>query len=303
MVPEVMLREYHPLQQLLLLLQPQSVCQDGQYKTRLIFTVKAEPVIKQEPSYADYPSTSVAPPDVGVRRAGQYIQEKFGTAANGSLNALQSVQAARVPQQQAQQLQQAQTQPQLGGLSMAISSEASRQAYNRMLAEQMQQQKDRVANQQRSVASGQTDGVDEWRAYVAERRALTEEAVVTADTTLRQRIEQIDLEMEGGGLMLPASQIKKTRTPVRRNPNAKQSQVDGADSDDDKKLDDDEDAINSDLDDPDDDPGVNSEEEGNNGEVMLCLYDKVQRVKNKWKCTLKDGVLSTGGKEYVLILG
>ena len=299
-MPEVvlLLEEYHRLQSLLPLLQFQLVRQDSQYKTRLIVIVKPEPVIKQEPSYADYSSANVVPPDAGVRRAGQYIQEKFGTAANGSLSALQSAQAARVPQQQqAQQLQQTQAQPQLNGISMAISSEASRQAYNRMLAEQMQQQKDRVANQQRSVANGQTDGVDEWRAFVAERRALSEEAVTAMDMTLRQRIEQTRLEMEGGGLMLPASQIKKTRTPVPRNPNVKQSQVDGADSDDDKKLDDDEDAINSDLDDPDDDQGVNSEEEGNNGEVMLCLYDKVQRVKNKWKCTLKDGMLSTGGKE------
>jgi len=29
------------------------------------------------------------------------------------------------------------------------------------------------------------------------------------------------------------------------------------------------------------------------------MYDKVQRVKNKWKCTLKDGVLLVNGKEYV----
>jgi transcription initiation factor TFIIA large subunit len=51
--------------------------------------------------------------------------------------------------------------------------------------------------------------------------------------------------------------------------------------------------------------------------MMLCMYDKVQRVKNKWyvhpypvpgpyftnslyrKCVLKDGVLTVNGKEYV----
>jgi transcription initiation factor TFIIA large subunit len=44
----------------------------------------------------------------------------------------------------------------------------------------------------------------------------------------------------------------------------------------------DEDAINSDLDDPDD--GLNDEEddEDSMGHIMLCMYDKVQRVKNKW---------------------
>lgn len=36
---------------------------------------------------------------------------------------------------------------------------------------------------------------------------------------------------------------------------------------------------------------------------ILCTYDKVQRVKNKWKCTLKDGVMSVGGKEWVFHKG
>lgn len=59
---------------------------------------------------------------------------------------------------------------------------------------------------------------------------------------------------------------------------------------------DDEDAINSDLDDPDelDDNAADGDDVAN---VMLCTYDKVQRVKNKWKCTLKDGVLKIDGTE------
>ena len=45
----------------------------------------------------------------------------------------------------------------------------------------------------------------------------------------------------------------------------------------------DEDAINSDLDDPDDlADGDEEDEDGNMGHIMLCMYDKVQRVKNKW---------------------
>lgn len=60
---------------------------------------------------------------------------------------------------------------------------------------------------------------------------------------------------------------------------------------------DDEDAINSDLDDPADTAIEEEEDEGRPNQIMLCTYDKVQRVKNKWKCVLKDGVLNTGGKE------
>lgn len=273
--------------------------------------VKPEPVIKQEPGYMDYSSANATPipqPGASLHRAGQFIQDKFGNAANGSISALQSAQPARIPTQQIQQTQQAQaqaqtqaqSQPQLNGLPMA-TSDASRQAYNRLLAEQMRQQQARTAGQQRPVANGQTDGADEWKAFVAERRALTDEAISKSDMTLRERIEQSALEFEGGGLMLPASQAKFPRAPIQRDPSLKRTQLDGgADSDEEKEIKEDEDAINSDLDDPDDeDEGVNNEDEGNHGEVMVCLYDKVQRVKNKWKCTLKDGILSTGGKEYV----
>lgn len=273
--------------------------------TLLTTIVKPEPIIKQEPTYTEYSSANAVPaPQQGasLQRAGQFIQDRFGQAANGSLSALQSAQATRVQAQQTQQTQQGQTQPQpqINGLPMT-TSDASRQAYNRLLAEQMRQQQARTAGQQRPVANGQTDGADEWKAFVAERRALTDEAILNSDMTLRERIEQSALELEGGGLMLPASQVKLSRVPVRRNPNLNRAQVDGADSDEDKKIEEDEDAINSDLDDPDENEGVNDEDEDNNGEVMVCLYDKVQRVKNKWKCTLKDGILSTGGKEYVLM--
>ncbi|KAG9014456.1 hypothetical protein FRB95_007140 [Tulasnella sp. JGI-2019a] len=64
--------------------------------------------------------------------------------------------------------------------------------------------------------------------------------------------------------------------------------------------------IGSDL---DDDDSENEEEEagvvGNGadgagpGDIVYCTYDKVQRVKNKWKCVLKDGIVSVNGKDYL----
>ncbi|ODV84833.1 hypothetical protein CANARDRAFT_28969 [[Candida] arabinofermentans NRRL YB-2248] len=61
----------------------------------------------------------------------------------------------------------------------------------------------------------------------------------------------------------------------------------------------DSDEINSDLDDPEDDE-INSDDENEDPEfnIMLCLYDRVQRVKNKWKCNLKDGIANIEGKDY-----
>lgn len=56
--------------------------------------------------------------------------------------------------------------------------------------------------------------------------------------------------------------------------------------------------INSDLDDSDED-----EEDGEGGEeiehIILCLYDKVSRTKNKWKCVLKDGIMLVNGRDYL----
>lgn len=74
------------------------------------------------------------------------------------------------------------------------------------------------------------------------------------------------------------------------------SQLDGGSS---AEPEDDEDAINSDLDDPEDGDIENQDEDETPQQVMLCMYDKVQRTKNKWKCVLKDGVLTIKGKEYV----
>lgn len=68
------------------------------------------------------------------------------------------------------------------------------------------------------------------------------------------------------------------------------------DGDDDEQPDDNE--INSDLDDSDDD-----DDDGEGAEdlehIILCLYDKVTRTKNKWKCVLKDGIMLVNGRDYL----
>jgi len=122
-------------------------------------------------------------------------------------------------------------------------------------------------------------------------------------------------ELEGGGLLTTLDdRVIPSRSNTRRlnalsssernagsggSSSIIRAQGDAAGDEDDE---DDEDAINSDLDDPDD--LAAAEENGENtDQVMLCTYDKVQRVKNKWKCTLKDGVLRVDGNEYVFHKG
>ncbi|KAK9357409.1 transcription factor IIA, alpha/beta subunit-domain-containing protein [Lipomyces starkeyi] len=60
----------------------------------------------------------------------------------------------------------------------------------------------------------------------------------------------------------------------------------------------DSDAINSDLDDPEEEYSQEDEVEGS-GAIMLCLYDRVNRMKNKWKCELRDGIIHANGKDYL----
>jgi len=90
-------------------------------------------------------------------------------------------------------------------------------------------------------------------------------------------------EMEGGGLMLSLKEATKHSNPaVKKRSTDGSAQFDGPD--DDMKDDDldDEDAINSDLDDPDDEKDDDEDDDETMGHMMLCMYDKVQRVKNKW---------------------
>ena len=73
--------------------------------------------------------------------------------------------------------------------------------------------------------------------------------------------------------------------------------------DDEEEDDEDEDEINSELDDHEDETNQINDDDDDNGDTILCTYDKVQRVKNKWKCTLKDGVLNANGKEWLFHKG
>jgi len=62
----------------------------------------------------------------------------------------------------------------------------------------------------------------------------------------------------------------------------------------------DSEAINSDLDDSDTEGEDDTDEVATHDtDIVFCTYDKVARVKNKWKCTLKDGVVHINGKDYL----
>lgn len=274
--------------------------------------------VKQEPTYGNHGLPNGIQPNYGnsiaQQRAAQHLQQKYPNA-HLQINQLQAQAAMSNPGQQQHNSQNIQL-PQM--------NEQQHRAYaERQRAMQIQQIHNAQHTQQRpQLSDSQTDGTAEWDCMVAERHAASlgnPGAVVSADLTIRQHLEESSRAMEGGGLMLPLSeQPKRARTgnqitsslSVARPtsiPGAPQFDGAGDTGEDTKAIkdedaeneEDDEDAINSDLDDPDDDVVEEVGEDSNQGQIMLCTYDKVQRVKNKWKCILKDGVLTTGGKEYL----
>lgn len=112
---------------------------------------------------------------------------------------------------------------------------------------------------------------------------------------------------DNGGLMLPdVSQtdggnfeltIETNHEPEKLIRKLKNMQVDGDLGSSSDGFNDSDD-INSELDD-DLDSDKNDDDDELDGDIMLCLYDKVQRIKNKWKCNLKEGIANINGKDYV----
>jgi transcription initiation factor TFIIA large subunit len=200
------------------------------------------------------------------------------------------------------------------------------QGQQRMMQGQPQQRPPQQQMQQRPppghVYTSQTDGSDgsdgaleDWNALKAARAAAfaqDPEGHIAADQLMRTQIEAMMAEQDVG-LGMPLSQIPKGKkrkaiTRVRQAKQAEQAasssssvppvaRFDGEDGESPKENP--EDAINSDLDDPEDDVDGADGSDDEMVDYMVCTYDKVQRVKNKWKCTLKDGILTSNKKEYV----
>lgn len=268
----------------------------------------------------------------GLARAQQLVQE-YGTGAN----AMQQRGGLALPGQQAkphglqlpagnpQQQFQAQQQQAMARQQQQL---AQQQAQPGIKVENESPKMQQSSLQQRPNGQyGQTDGADEgleeWRAMLAERRAISPEQRQKADRKMHEQVMQMSEDLQSGLMVTlserPARKHKTRRTgsknatttAIASSSSAAPSipQLDGEiDGEDEEKPDikdeDDENAINSELDDSDDDAGgAMGDDDDDLGDSILCTYDKVQRVKNKWKCTLKDGVMSVNGKEWVFHKG
>ena len=270
------------------------------------------PRIKSEPGTDAYqvPQYSGFEPNYNnneaQQRAAAAMRQKFGADADFQVQQLQRHGDPHQVQRPVPHPGNIQLPPQL--------SEQQRRDFMNQQRQQQQIRQPQQAQQRSAVANGQTDGADDWATMVAQHRAYASanpNATHEADMTLRELSKQANRAMEGGGVMMPLSERPEHASSLARVKSLKPkgrsgiAQLDGLDSDDESKggikpesdLDDDEDAINSDLDDPEDDAVGEDRDDEDETEIMACTYDKVARVKNKWKCTLKDGILNTGSRE------
>jgi transcription initiation factor TFIIA large subunit len=263
------------------------------------------PRIKSEPGLENgqgmVPNYSNAATSTAQQRAAQNLQATYGARAQASIAAIHQGQppqhSQQSPQLQLQQLQQQQQQQRTPTQQIPRPSMTPAQ-YQAAMHQQtrIQQQNQGGVNGAQTDGSGDVD--DNFVGVMKTVDDNGEEVImgrVAIDNMIRKQIEARGQAMEGGGLMLPLKERLPTRPSKKRKMapgssfggahnsslTAGPSQMDGGD-DDDLDDEDDDDAINSDLDDPDDLKSDDSDAEDGVGQIMLCMYDKVQRVKNKW---------------------
>ncbi|KAJ3572478.1 hypothetical protein NPX13_g5036 [Xylaria arbuscula] len=278
--------------------------------------IKPEPNVKVEPGLEGNQIPQAIPQgdpsSIAQQRVIAQLQNQYGERAAASINKLREQPGGGVTQPQNQQRINPPMPQGYPGQYQNIPQQQYRpNVPQNPVVQQQQQQQQRVpvANGQRPPNS-QMDGAGEDEGHVgvlfqqSRNGEPTELGRVEIDSLLHAQIAARAKAMEGGGLMLPLKPAGKGKgkSVLHRHSgtNAGPSRFDGPDDDikDEDDLEDDEDAINSDLDDPDDNV-LEDEDDEEGGQIMLCMYDKVQRVKNKWKCVLKDGVLNVNGKDYV----
>lgn len=274
--------------------------------------VKAEPVVKQEPGLANTGMQQApsqvntygnASNNVAAQRAAAQLQNTYGARAAASINAIQGFGQGGQPQNaQAQSRPGAAAQPNLG---QRLPQQAQQAQYSQQMANQhaiLQQQQQRGAQQppprpgqqnngfQQSQVDGSADDYEGVLMRKDQNGETSEVGRVEIDRMLHDQIAARAKQMEGGGLMLPLKEATKHKSIGKKTASGGPSGFDGGfDGVDDeiKREEVDEDAINSDLDDPDEVDIADDDDEENMGHIMLCMYDKVQRVKNKWCVTTR----------------
>jgi transcription initiation factor TFIIA large subunit len=249
-------------------------------------------------------------PQTQTVNGGQYSYDQNSSMATQRAQALVQQRVNQLPptgyQNHPQQGQQPQM-PMQGGNQQQRMMAPHPQRLPQQPPQQQQQQRPPQGHLYNSQTDGSSDAMADWNALKAARAAAIEDEAgrLAADQFMRARVDAMSMRQDSG-LMVPLASMpkgkkRKAAMLVLQEEDAEASSSTPGparfDGDDDVKEEDPEDAINSDLDDPEDDLNDGDGSDDDMIDYMLCTYDKVQRVKNKWKCVLKDGILTTNKKE------
>lgn len=268
---------------------------------------KQEAPIKQEPGLGNnmppaapinapqYGAVSGGSSNVAAQRAVSQLQNQYGARAAASISAIQGrghggqVQGPQhptgAPGQPSKTHQYAQQMQQQAQAMMAQQRGVQGQHTSQRPAPTQQNSSQQNPSGQNGFQQSQVDGAgDEFEGVLIrrdEKGETSEMGRMDIDRILHQQMSAKAKAMEGGGLMLPLKQATKTKVAARKAGPSGPSVFDGGIDEEIKKEELDEDAINSDLDDPNE-VDIEEDEDENIDQIMLCMYDKVQRVKNKW---------------------
>lgn len=145
-------------------------------------------------------------------------------------------------------------------------------------------------------SDGPSDGLLKWKAEVSKRREASFKNSGRSDEFIRHYVKSRATEQQGNGGMRPLSELPQVDKKQGQNKLSGLHQVpqesaavapyDGPD----------ENSINSDLDDSVDETSDDHSEEG---QLVLCTYEKVHRVRSRFRCIFKDGMMSVNDKMCV----
>lgn len=144
-------------------------------------------------------------------------------------------------------------------------------------------------------------------------------SIVTNSTTAPTVLPQ---QLSGTQVVTAPSQPQQVQVAAQQPPQ-NVTQLDGpndssSEEDFDEEKDDDDDDDDKEENDENDEFQGEEEEPLNSGDdvsdedpsdlfdtenVVVCQFDKINRIKNKWKFNLKDGIMNLNGKDYVFSKG
>jgi hypothetical protein len=202
-------------------------------------------------------------------RAAQNLKSAFGVRASGSIQAIHRAQPGKP-----------------GQPGQPAGPQQGQMPYPQPLLPQMPQYPPQTdgAGDEADEDGSETEEMDELDTVMMRcgpDGSLEELGRVDIDRMLHKRMMAHAQAMEGGGLMVPLKKVsRRTRRSEaaarsslarpRRGSGVGKAQLDGGDYDDD-----DEDAINSDLDDPNEFTEDEDEEDDQLTNAMLCMYEYV----------------------------